>query len=378
MTTSTPTDSPVRFVRPELQRLKAYHLEQGPCRFKLDQNEVPWDLPRRLKEDSVRRLLEESWATYPTFNADRVRKALGELNDWPWQGVLVGSGSSELLSLSVEAMCPPLGEVLGHAPSFGLYSMLVPRSGGVPRFVQAGHDLKIPFERLLEEVRQDPTRPFILCTPNNPIGDALTVEQVETLLEELDAPLLLDNAYHEFCDHDYRPLLDRHRHLVLLRTLSKAWAVAGLRLGYMLADPDLVAELVKAKLPYNLVHPGIATSLALLASPQFSDRAVRVILDRRPQWEEMLQEAGLEVFPSQTNFVLVRCGRGSGAAWNDAEATARKDRLRDGLTQRGILVRDVSAGPGMTGCLRFTVGGGGALRAVRKALEEIGDLGGAS
>jgi histidinol-phosphate aminotransferase len=248
--------------------------------------------------------------------------------------------------------------------------MLVPRSGGTPRFLPAGPDLKIPYEALLAEVRRDPRRPLILCTPNNPVGDALSVSQVETLLTNLDAPLLLDNAYHEFCRHDYASLLGRHRNLVLLRTLSKAWAVAGLRLGYMLADPELVAELVKAKLPYNVGHAGIAVAQAVLAAPSFSQRAVDVVLRRRPQWEELLRQAGLEVFPSETNFVLVRCGRGP-------DAQQRKERLSQGLAERGILGRDVSAGPGLEGCFRLTCGGGGALRATRKALAEIGDLGGA-
>lgn len=361
--------SPAHFVRPELRRLKAYHLVQAPFRFKLDQNEVPWDLPRRLKRRVLERLEAESWATYPDFNGDELRKALGEREDWPWQGVLVGGGSSELLSLSVESMVPAGTEVLSHVPSFGLYGMLLPRSGAVPRFLPSGVDLQIPYAELLAEVEREPQRPVILCSPNNPPGDAVSVEQVEALLERLEAPLMLDNAYHGFTRFDYRPLLDRHRHLLIYRTLSKAWAVAGMRIGYLLADPELVAELVKAKLPYNLEHAGILTGLELLADPGFSDRAVRAILARRPQWVELLEDFGLETFPTETNFVLLRCGRGP-------DAQARSRRLLDGLTQRGILVRDVSAGPGLTGCLRVTVGGGGALRAMKKALAEIGDLGG--
>ncbi|MDY7092763.1 MAG: histidinol-phosphate transaminase [Acidobacteriota bacterium] len=363
--------SPARFVRPELRRLKAYHLIQAEADFKLDQNEVPWDLPRRIKERVLRRLKEESWATYPDFNADELRKALGKLDHWPWEGVLVGGGSSELISISVEAMCEAGSEVLGHAPSFGLYNMLLPRSGAKPHFLQAGPDLLIPYERMLEEVEANPQRAVILCTPNNPVGDALSVEQVDELLQRLDAPLMLDNAYHGFTRYDYRPLLDRHRHLLIYRTLSKAWSVAGMRIGYVLADPELVSELVKVKLPYNLEHAGILTGLALMEDPSFSDRAVRTILQRRPQWRQMLEEAGLEVLPSETNFLLIRCGTGD-------EGVARAKRLLAGLTERRILVRDVSAGPGLAGCLRVTVGGGGALRAMKKALAEIGDLGGAA
>jgi len=125
--------------------------------------------------------------------------------------------------------------------------------------------------------------------------------------------------------------------------------------------------LVKAKLPYNLGHPGVTAGLAVLAEPAVSRRAVTTILRRRPQWEELLRSGGFEIFATEANFVLLRCG-------TDAGAQGRAETLRRDLADRGILVRNVSAGPGLRGCLRVTVGGGGALRAFRRALEELGHL----
>jgi histidinol-phosphate aminotransferase len=200
----------------------------------------------------------------------------------------------------------------------------------------------------------------LLCSPNNPTGAAATPAEIEALLERLEAPLLLDNAYGEFSRHDYAPLLARHAHLVLFRTFSKAWSIAGLRLGYLLAAPGLVAQLIKVKLPYNL---GLASAVAgevVLGAAAVAQRRVSLLQARRAQWTEMLRAAGLEVFPSEANFVLARCG--------DAAAAAR---LRDGLAQRGIRVRDVGAQPLLTGCLRVSVGDGASLRATRRALEEI-------
>jgi histidinol dehydrogenase len=347
-------------VRPELRALPAYHLDQTPCRHKLDQNEVPWEPPRRLKRRVAEALLAADWARYPDFHADALRHALGDLHGHPWQGVLVGNGSNELLGLALEALARPGGEVLGAEPSFGLYRMFVTRAGAVPRFLPPRPDLRLPIDELLAEVERDPRRPLLLCSPNNPTGAAATSEEVEALLARLEAPLLLDNAYGEFCRHEYRPLLARHPHLLLFRTFSKAWSLAGLRLGYLLGHPGLVAELIKVKLPYNLGHAAALAGGAALAERQAAARRVAVLLGRRPQWAAALAAAGLEVFPSEANFLLVRCGAGGEAR-----------RIRDGLAARGILVRDVGSYPGLAGCLRVSVGSGAALRAVRTALTEL-------
>lgn len=351
--------NPVEFVRPELRKLGVYHLDLTPCRHKLDQNEVPWDLPLRLKREVADRLLAADWARYPDFHADALRHDLGRLHGHPWEGVLVGNGSNELLSVAMTALVPVGGEVLGAEPSFGLYRSFVLKAGGVPRFLPPRPDLRLPIDELEAEVERDPRRPVLLCSPNNPTGDAVSPERVERLLEKLEAPLLLDNAYGELSRHDYRPLLARHSHLVLFRTFSKAWSLAGMRLGYLLADPRLVAELIKVKLPYNLGHAAIVTGRVVLAAEEESSRRVRILTARRPQWAEMLQESGLEVFPSEANFLLVRSDK------------ARE--IREGLEARSIRVRDVSSYPGLAGCLRVSVGTGASLRAVRRALAEIRD-----
>ncbi len=351
-------NDPALFVRPELRALGAYHLDLTPSRHKLDQNEVPWDLPRRFKEEMAARLLAADWARYPDFHADELRRDLGRLHDHPFEGVLVGNGSNELLSVALTALVPPGGEVLGAEPSFGLYRGFVLKAGGVTRFLPPRPDLEIPVDELEAEVERDPRRPLLLCTPNNPTGDALPVERIERLLDRLQAPLLLDNAYGEFCRYDYRPLLARYPHLILFRTFSKAWSLAGMRLGYLLADPRLVAELIKVKLPYNLGHPGVIAGRVALEAKAEARRRVRLIVARRPQWAAMLEEEGFEVFPSEANFLLVR-----------TSPPERAREVRATLEARSIRVRDVSGYPGLAGCIRVSIGTGASLRATRAALE---------
>ena len=349
--------SPADYVRPELRALKPYTLEHTPHRFKLDQNEVPWDLPRRLKRQVAERLLARDWARYPDFHAEALRREVGEAQGWPAEGVLIGHGSGELLSVVLEAVVPPGGEVLGADPSFGLYPLMVLRGGGHYRALPPRADLRLPVADLLAEVEREPRRPLLVCSPNNPTGAPLTPAEVDALAERLDAPFVLDNAYGEFCRHDYRPLLARHPNLVLTRTFSKAWSLAGLRLGYLLAHPELVAELLKVKLPYNLGHGSAAAASVALAAPQVARRRVAALVGRRAQWAAMLARHGLEVFPSEANFLLVRCPGGSRP-------------VRDALAAAGILVREVGHYPGLAGCLRISVGSGPALRAVDTVLDD--------
>lgn len=350
---------PTTLVRDEILGLKAYHLDLSPCEHKLDQNEVPYDLPGWLKRRITERLVERSWAIYPDFHADALRAALGERHGWPAEGVLVGNGSNELLGVCLEALARPGQEVLGMLPSFGLYKMFCLRAAAVPRFLGPRDDLRIPMDELEAAVDEDPTRPVILCTPNNPTGEAVSPDAVERLLDKLQAPLLLDNAYAEFCQYDYRPLLHRHRHLVIFRTFSKAWSLGGLRLGYLLADPALVEQLIKVKLPYNVGFASAIVGEMVLAESKAGERRVRAILGRRPQWKDMLEDIGFEVFDSEANFFLAR--------WPE-ERPGTVAQLREFLEGRDIRVRDVSGYPGLEGCMRVSVGSGRALRDVRFAL----------
>ena len=348
-----------RYVRPEVQALGAYTLDLSPCRFKLDQNEVPWELPQRIKEEVARRLLDREWARYPDFHAARLRECLAAAHDWMPEGVLAGNGSNELLAATMAAVGGPGREILGLAPSFGLYPVFALQSGARYRAIGPRADLALPTDELELEIDRDPRRTVLVASPNNPTGEAIppaTIARWAAKLADADAPLLLDNAYGEFCRFDYRPLLARHPNLVIFRTFSKAWSLAGLRLGYLLGAPDLVSEIVKVKLPYNLGQAGAIAGELALDNAALVERRVRLLVARRAQWRALLAASQEEVFASEANFLLVR---------NSKE---RSLLVKGSLAERGIRVRDVSAGPGLEGCLRFSVGTGAALRATARAL----------
>jgi len=355
-----PPVDPVASVRPEVRALTEYRLDLAPCRFKLDQNEVPWPLPKPVRDTALARLAAADWSRYPDFHADALRAALAKLHGVEKERVLVGNGSNELLAAALAACCGPGRELLIPGPSFSLYGVFALSSGATVRRLGPRGDLALPLDELEAEVERDPRRPVLLCSPNNPTGEGVPPLRIRRLLERLEAPLLLDNAYGEFCRFDYRPLLARYRHLVLFRTFSKAWSLAGIRLGYLLADPALVAELVKVKLPYNLGHAGIACGLAALEARAAAERRVRQLIERRPQWTALLRAAGATAVPeSEANFVLTR--------WTKDNYLL----LKEGLPERGIRVRDIGGSPGLEDCLRVSIAGGDALRATAAALAEV-------
>jgi len=256
----------------------------------------------------------------------------------------------------------PGREILGLAPSFGLYPVFALQSGARYRAVGPRGDLALPTAELELEIDRDPRRPVLVASPNNPTGEAIepaTIERWAAKLAAADTPLLLDNAYGEFCRHDYRPLLASCPNLVIFRTFSKAWSLAGLRLGYLLAAPELTAEILKVKLPYNLGQAAAIAGELAIDNAALVERRVRLLVARRAQWRALLTKNQDEVFASEANFLLIR---------NRKEKSLL---VKDSLAKRGIRVRDVSGGPGLEGCLRFSVGTGAALRAVAQTFDEL-------
>ncbi|MBZ0111707.1 MAG: aminotransferase class I/II-fold pyridoxal phosphate-dependent enzyme, partial [Thermoanaerobaculia bacterium] len=215
---SATSQDPTRWVRPELRAIPPYTLDLSPCRFKLDQNECAWELPLPVKRRVVEALVAKPWGRYPDFHGDELREELGRRWSWPAEGVLVGNGSNELLGVALDALVGPGRTVLGADPTFGLYRRMIERSGGEACFLPPRDDLRLPREALLHAIDAQPERPLLLCSPNNPTGDALAPAELAELLDRLEGPLLLDAAYVEYSEYDYRPLLDRYPNLLIFGT----------------------------------------------------------------------------------------------------------------------------------------------------------------
>jgi histidinol-phosphate aminotransferase len=200
-------------------------------------------------------------------------------------------------------------------------------------------------EALLQARRRSGAAATIVCSPNNPTGTCLPIPDVARLCDDGDSLVVIDEAYHEFSGQTVAPLLARHQNLVLLRTFSKAMALAGLRVGYLLASPELVREFDKARLPYNLNFFSQMAAMAAIEEWGVLEGTVRRLVDARDQLLDRLADIpGVRAWPSRANFLLLEL------------PSADPKAVFESLYRRGVLVRDVTSYPMLERCLRVSVG----------------------
>ena len=220
---------------------------------------------------------------------------------------------------------------------------------------------KIEFpEEMLEQALTDPrTSLGVLCSPNNPTGSVLSLAQVQRLLQIARGALLIDEAYVDFSSQDFMPLLRKYPNLILTRTFSKAWAFAGIRLGYSLSSPDLAKEMTKALLPFRISRLTLEAGKILLKYEAWIKNKVGEIMKERERLFNSLDELeGITAYPSQANFILIRPEQEAQTLFNK-------------LVERSILIRDVSAYPFLDNHLRISVGTPEENNLLVKALKSI-------
>lgn len=362
------SDDFLRHVKPSVRALSAYTLRHYEPRIKLNQNESPYDVPDELKRRLQAALARRPWNRYPPFVAHDFIGAVAEATGWPEDGILVGNGSNELIQAVLAVIAAPGVSVVVPEPTFTLYRLMTEVGGGTVQTVPLRQDLAFDVDGIIDAARRSDAAAIVLCTPNNPTGSALSREEIERIHDRTGALVLLDQAYVEFGGYDGLPLLEGRPRLVVLRTFSKAMALAGLRAGYMVADPRLVREVNKAKLPYNINFFTEAVAAEVLRSRELLRPQIEMMREQRTRTERALQALpGVRVFHSEANFVLFRVES------DRIDNRGVFERLLEGY---GILIRDVSAYPMLEGCLRVNAGSPEETGAFLEAMSEI--MGGSS
>ena len=344
----TELDAALARVKPSVRAMGAYTLRPYEPRIKLNQNESPYDVPDELKARIAERLKDRPWNRYPPFVARSFISAVSEATGWAEDGILVANGSNELIQALLAVTVSAGTHVVVPEPTFTLYRLMTEVNGGTVASVPLTRELRFDVDAIVHAARRTDAAVIVLCSPNNPTGCWLTEEDVLRIHDHTDALVLLDQAYVEFGGFDGIPLLEGRPRLVVLRTFSKAMAMAGLRAGYLLAHPGLAAEVHKAKLPYNInFFTEVAAAEVLAGRALLAPSVDRIRAERDRLLAEMRSIPGIRVFDSAANFVLFRV---------EAPAlthTAVFDRL---LEEHGILVRDVSKYPMLERCLRVNAG----------------------
>lgn len=350
---------PVLDVRPDIADLDPYVSPQHPARYKLNSNESPYPPPAALVAKVAGKLADIAFNRYPDNEAHELYDAIAERSGWRRDGVWVANGSNEIFLHLFLAFGGPLRSTLLFSPTYSLHSSIPRITGTTVLRVDRDNSFLVDLDAAAEAIRRARPDVVIVCSPNNPSGACEPVATTRALAEEAPGMVVVDEAYIEFAGEgdSAASLLREHANLVIVRTFSKAWRLAGVRIGYMLADPATVAELKRVRLPYHLSSIAQAMALGALEHAPETLEAVREIVAERERIALELQAMGVLAHPSHANFVLFEA--------HDAEA------VWDALLDRGVLVRSYSGQHGLERCLRVTVGLPDENSAFLAAMKEV-------
>jgi len=330
--------------RPELEALVPYDAKDVRAEVVLASNENPANLPSEIIGKLSERLAEFKFNRYPDPAAHDLRKLIADANGLDPENVLVGNGGDELIFNLLLAWGGPGRKILDTPPTFSMYAIDAAATATEIVRVPRGDDFSIDTVAVLDRVRQGDIDIVIIANPNNPTGGLTDESFLIELLGASDAIVMVDEAYFEFSRHTMRPHMARHPNLVILRTFSKAFSLAGLRVGYLLGHADVVRELMKVRQPYSVDAFAQWVASTVFRERMIFEQGVSEIMRGRDRIMHGLSLIpGVEVFPSEANFVLFRVEYAS-ALW------------RDLLHGHSVLIRDFSRSPGLENCLRVTVG----------------------
>lgn len=326
--------NPLKYVRPNILALEPYSTARddfkgGDISVWLDANESPY-------ENGVNR--------YPDPHQKKLKACISQLKGIGTDSIFIGgAGSDEAIDLTFRIFCEPgCDNVVSIAPTYGVYKVAAATNNVALREVALGSDYTLRTDALLEACDAH-TKLLWICSPNNPTGNAFDTAQLEALADAFEGMLVVDEAYVDFSTKGTMlDILDRHPNVIVLQTMSKAWGMAGLRLGLAFAAPQIAALFARVKYPYNVNGPTqaeVMRRISLGVQTQIAE-----IVAQREWLKAQLELTGCvqRVFPSDANFLLVRVDN--------------PDALYDELVRHGIIVRNRNRVKGCEGCLRLTVG----------------------
>ncbi|MGA7162135.1 MAG: histidinol-phosphate transaminase [Bacteroidota bacterium] len=335
-------------IKPSVRALETYAVKGKtlqPGLIKLNQNENPFDIPDAIKRELTEEFRAKPWNRYPEVFPAELVEALSRYVRHPAEGIIAGNGSNELMYTILMAIVSKGTKVLIPSPSFFLYEKAVKVFDGEVVAVKMNDDLSFSMENILRSARKENPAVIVLVSPNSPTGQSISVEDVEKILTGTSSIVLVDEAYIEFSEkRSVQSLLEKHERLIILRTFSKAFSMAGLRVGYLLARPALCAELLKPKIPFSVNAFSASVAIKLMQRKEIIDERIAFIKNQKKHLFDTLRSfKGVDVFSSDTNFLIFRTRH---------EASTLFQRL----LQRNVLVRDVSSYPMLERTLRVNAG----------------------
>jgi histidinol-phosphate aminotransferase len=330
-------------VKGGIRSISAYSVPEIKCPVKLDGNESPFALPEEVLSEVRSSLKDIPFNRYPDPEARALKSKIAKAFKVPDTGkILLGNGSDELISIIMTTFSGGSGKVLYPVPTFSMFGIMARVLGLEVIEVPLDSKFDIDLDETLGCIeREDPDLIF-LASPNNPTGNCFSTSKIAQVIESSKGIVVVDEAYSDFSGTTLLDRIDDYPNLLILKTLSKV-GYAALRLGILFGCKELVGEMNKVRLPYNINSFTQRFAEIILERPYLiAEAAEKIAMERQRVYDALSSTRGIKVFPSDANFHLIRVG--------DA------DKVFSGLAQRGILIRNLSSQGVLDGCLRVTVG----------------------
>ena len=343
------------YFRPNIAALQEYLPGEQPRDdgyIKLNTNENPYPPSPRVLA-AVKKAATSTLRLYPEPLSDSLRAVAASVYGVNVENIIVGNGSDELLSILMRSVIGTGDRVAYATPTYSLYDTLIEIQGGIKAAIHYPEDFSIP-----DALSSQNASLTLLCNPNSPSGTLVSLQEIHHLARAISGILVVDEAYIDFADSEgasVLPLVRRLPNLVVLRTLSKSFSLAGMRIGIAFAPEEIVAGMMKVKDSYNVNRLSLVAATAALQDLPWMARNIARIQKSRRRLMAGVEKLGFHVLPSQSNFVLAR------------KPGENLKELYESLKRRRILVRYFDA-PGLRDCIRITVGSPREVAALLNAL----------
>ncbi len=334
-------------IRPDIRSFTPYNANQQPYKIKLDANESPFNMPietRKKLSDFI--LSDPQLNLYPDTDSIQLRKALSEHWNVDEEGIIVGTGSDELIQIITNVFVDRGDKVLYPVPSFSMYKDSCLIAGGTPvKYVlDPNNKYEYSKEKIIEAYDNEMPKIIYICNPNNPTGNLMQVGDILEVVRYCQRSIVIvDEAYAEFCDTTVIPYVSECQNLLVMKTFSKAYGLAGIRCGYSLSSKKLAKAINLVRPPYNISSLSqFAAQLVLMEKEQISKNIKFLVEQREWMIEELAKIKGVEVYSSFANFILVKI--------QNCKEVNKK------LCEKGIFVRAFGSAPLLEDCLRISIG----------------------
>lgn len=333
---------PPSFVRPTVRGMEGYTPGEQPGAgervVKLNTNENPFPPSPKVMQ-AIAAIEPEQLRRYPNAQGDAFREAAAPVLDVSSDMIITGNGSDDVLAVALLTFCSP-GDTLAYPhPTYSLYPVMAELDEVKTAEVPWERDWSLPIDGLLATK----PRAIFLANPNAPSATFVSPQRIEELCKKFDGLVLIDEAYVDFADDNCLPLVREYENIVITRTVSKAYSLAGLRFGFAVARADVIKEMNKARDSYPCDAISVAAATAAILDQEYARKTWEHVKSERNRLSSELTQMGWKVLPSHANFILASVPDGRG-----------KDAYL-GLKRQGILVRYFDK-PGLSDKLRITVG----------------------